>query len=112
MVNEKLAAIVSQLATKTETGQIVWAPTEKDKVFQAAFARTTVRLSWEPPAKIRVSIYNEEGTLIDTATDEELNGATLITPYTTMKELFEQARRQAMGVDAALDGLLEELGGT
>jgi hypothetical protein len=110
MANEKIIAVLKQLVKKTEAKQIIWGPTEKADVFQAAFAKATIRLSRRQPAKIQIDIFNEEGMLVESTTDEAIAGD-WPSSWTFMKEMYDQARRQAMGVDVALDSLLEELGG-
>lgn len=112
MDNTKISRLINALSRKTEEGAITWEPTEKADTFQTAFAAATVRISKERNADIRVSVYNEAGQLVDTATDVDLKDSDSIlpSPYYVLGNLLNRARRQAMGVDATLDALLQELG--
>lgn len=109
MDNAKLGAVVQRLIDRTRKNEVDWQSTEKRDTFQAAFANASIRLSKPNAALLQIDVYNEEGTLIDSATDEDLvayisNGA-----FTEMKEMFNLARRRAMGVDDTLNALLSEL---
>jgi len=58
-----------------------------------------------------ISIINEYGSVVETSDDVALAQAFPSSGvYAKMQELHELARREALGVDAALDSLLGELG--
>ena len=103
----KLAALVMILSEKTKQGKVTWTAAERPKTFQAAFANSAVRISLAG-GSYAISVFNEEGTEIETARDfqleNELGGAEIV-----MSDLYDSARRQAMGVDEVLNSLLKEL---
>jgi len=116
MSYEKMAALVTRLANVTEQRTDLWERTSEDGVFQASFPTYAVRIdqrpgdSYQNESDIFVRIFDDDGTLIEEVSDSDLsrvmNGA-----YVVLVRLYEAARRQAMGVEAALDSILEALGG-
>lgn len=61
-----------------------------------------------------ISIHNADGKLIDEVSDGDMNNdfnEVGITSFIIMRELYENARRVAMGVQVAIDEILNELGG-
>jgi hypothetical protein len=107
MADNKLTKILMELVQKTDKGSLAWEPTAEEGVYQVSFPRFTVQLSPNGP-DIVLSILNSEGTIIEEAADAEFSDH-IPAPYQTMKKLYANARRQALGVDAALDELLDEL---
>lgn len=107
----KMVKLISTLAAKTEQGGIGWVETEVVDVFQIAFPNNFVRLSYvvkEPFGNLEfhLKILNNEGSVIETVTSAQLAGF-LENAHQLMEELYGNARRQAMGVDTALDEILE-----
>ncbi len=119
---EKIATIIQLLAAKTEKGEIRWDATEKAEVLQTSLANGTVRLFPRsirrehptqpgievPQRDLVVAIFNENAELIDEASDVELKDV-MERPYYVLREMYSAARRQAKGVDKALDQILTEL---
>ena len=58
-----------------------------------------------------VSIFDESGTVIESASDVELQKVAPGTAkvFGMMEDLYATARRNALGVDSALDALIGEL---
>jgi len=87
--------------------------TGRSDVFQTALPSYVLRLA---TAQGRggedyiVSIVDAFGTVLESASDVDVKKAfPAVQAYALMKELYEMARRSALGVDAALDSLLAEL---
>ena len=62
-----------------------------------------------------IMILNSEGTVVDRFTDLDVHregeqSGHPIRAYVIMKNLYNAARRKALGVDQALDAILAELG--
>ena len=113
---EKILKLVEGLLAKTKSGDVVWERTSSPDVFQAAFPSYTVRVSTRRSENqlealdYVVSILDEAGTTIERASDVDLTKALGgVSAYQLMQELYALARRQALGVDGALDTLLSEL---
>lgn len=115
----KTAELVDRLYRHTVTGRIAWSETEEEGVFQTAFPTYAVRISHRPSqtdiegVDYVISIFESEGRLIEEITDAgvaaEYSEEFSRRAYGDMQELHETARRQAMGVEAALDAILAEL---
>jgi hypothetical protein len=116
MGHEKIARLISKLSERTEEGKLNWEQTESQGIFQASFPGYAIRLRKESSESeynevdfdIVLAIFDSQGELIEEVRDTEL-GEDMERPYFFMSRLYDQARRRAMGVEQALDALLEEL---
>lgn len=117
MAASKPIRLLLQLLQKSHEGKVKWEKTVEDGEFQAAFPGFSVRLSTRPshdtPDDIDylLSIFNEQGELIEVMSDSDLlhQGQSSPPAYKLMAELYGIARRTAMGVEQALDAILEQL---
>ena len=116
MTNPKLAELVRRVHERTMAGKLAWEESSSRNVFQISFPKYTVQTSYqsgrEGSIDYLIRILNEENVVIEQATDVDLEndlGDTGVS-YKLMEELYLTARRIAMGVDQALDTLLESLG--
>ena len=114
MSYEKIARLVKVLSNQTKDQELKWNETETEGIYEISFKNYSVRLSknqkfneiiqdFEPI--IILELANQNGEIIEQITDENL-GKLIHDPYGTMKEMYETARRQAMGVESALDEIL------
>lgn len=111
----KLAHLIRALHQQTNSGKIEWKSTAEDGTFQVSFPNYSVLLSTRPSVRgqgddVIVAVLNSEGRMLEQATDVDFDADTLPNAYATMKQLYEVARRQSLGVEQALDALLIELG--
>lgn len=115
MSYDKMARLVQRLSRVTAERSDLWEPTTENGVFQASFPNYAVRIDSRPGDNyqneddVYLSIYDDDGALIEEVADSDL-GPLLPDAYRVMVSLYESARRQAMGVDQALDEILSELG--
>ncbi len=118
---EKALALVQNLYVRTSDGDVDWQVTGNERAFQAQLGDFTLRLTRipdieyqdSPDYELRVldksereveSITNRSlRPVMDRSTPEGLN------PYSLLDRTFEMARRQALGVDQAMDTLLQSL---
>jgi len=109
MSYSKLNKIVKKLSEKTEAEKIEWEPTALEGVFQTAFSDYTIRLGTSTVrGGVEIYIYNYAGELMESANcDALLSFDNNI--YETMSKMYGAARRQALGVDKALDDILTAL---
>lgn len=112
MAGSKIARIIQGVDRQTKAGKIDWETTETEGVFQASFANYSIRLSCseaEAGLDYWFVIINNEGLAIESVSDvqlsQEINAA-----YRFMENLYVNARRAALGVDKALDDLLNIFG--
>lgn len=112
----KLYTLVQRVSAVTKTGMRLWRETEADEVFQLSFTEYSIRVrkgesrSSQGMPEYFLSILNAVGDVVEEIGDEDgENPDVKAGLYQEMKEIFETARRQAMGVDQALDSILNEL---
>lgn len=116
MLSMKMKALVALLRHKTNAGQLQWEQTETNGVYQLAFPDQSIRISRRVGSTTgrptyAIEVFNEEGLLVDDATDWDLNEAAADQRSGTeqMAELYETARRTAMRADDVLDSILSML---
>jgi hypothetical protein len=112
---EKQAQLTRLLLRKSRKGEIDWRPTIHDNTFQVAFKDNTVRIVQrdEDPA-YAIYVANSEGTVVDHFSYEELTeaGAALAfdeTWFTILRDLYDLARRTALGSEKIISDILSEL---
>jgi hypothetical protein len=121
MTENKLFELAEKLNEQTRTGKITWETTASSNSFQTAFPQYTVRIARyssddEDRAPDYALIINDEsGKTLESVTDVSLQAA--VKPalpggkaFLVMQELYNNARRGALGVDAAIESLLKSLG--
>jgi len=114
MTEEKLARVVSQLLELSKAGKLNWEITVNDRAFQTNFEACSVRISErgdDDDISHVISIYQRDGTEIEAISIEALSNHLNGTLEATIMggHLYNLARRNARGVDEALDSLLEQL---
>jgi hypothetical protein len=110
MSNEKLINLVRRLSLSTSEGVINWGATEKSGVFQSSLAGYAVRVDARK-SKVHageneyfITIIDPFGDVVEEMGDEEFDGG-----YSIMKNLYDSARRESLGVDKAIDEILKDL---
>ena len=110
----KLAQMIVKLVEKTQKGFLKWEETGSPAIFQAAFPGYAVQ-AWtsrnidDPQYEdYYLRIIDGEGKTVEEVSDNDLKNV-LDNPYDTMKELFNVARRSALGVENALNSILDSL---
>jgi hypothetical protein len=116
MNNPKVEAMVRRIKEKTSEGQLQWEETEAEGVYQTAFTSYSVQVSLEDSREAQgtdvvLRIFNSEGKMIEEVRDPDLVGDKYDSPkaFKEMRELYDTARRYAMGVEQALDQILKDL---
>jgi hypothetical protein len=107
----KMALLVRKLLEKSRQGKIAWEQSPKAGVYQASFPEFTVQIGTrgrEDETDVVLRIFNSGGQLVEEIADPELRGD-IEKSFGVMMEIYETARRTAMGVEQALDKLLSEL---
>ncbi|HEX7004970.1 MAG TPA: hypothetical protein VF168_12365 [Trueperaceae bacterium] len=117
---DKAILLIRHLVEKTGTSAIQWEETESEGEFQASFSsaysvriETRESLSAEDTVDYVVSIFNADGKLVEELSDVDVASAYQraynASAFEGMRAMYEAARRQAMGVDEALDALISDL---
>jgi hypothetical protein len=118
MANEKQVRLIRRLIEKTNAGEVRWEATADDEVYQAAFPSYGVRVErrhdrWQNETEgYVVYVLNQEGTAVDEMRDENFVEADFgRSPFLQLQDLFQGAKRTALGADQALDAILGDLDG-
>lgn len=114
----KIADLVKTLARKTSEDKVFWVQTERPNVFQTSFPSYSVRIfdklvmtnedENQQRLDMIVQIINENGDVVEEVSDEDLKGI-FPGPFTVMRNMFDIARRQAMGVEKAIEEIMQAL---
>lgn len=116
MSESKNAALIQRLHARTKEGKILWERTIDEGVFRATVGATSVSLvpdktpdGWGNYVDTTLlRIFNDEGSVIEEISSDSVGKREFAD---LLQELYELARRQAMGVDQILDKLLDQLNG-
>jgi hypothetical protein len=120
MTLEKQRRLVELLLQRTKAGKIEWKTTIDDQAFQVSFRDNTVHLSQHNRADgefdYKITLLNAEGAVAEVFSDMELYEDQEELPpdqrksyYKIMGDLYELARRAALGSDRILNSILDEL---
>ena len=119
MAYPKIANLVIRLYRKTANNDITWAASDVDRQFQKSFSSYSVRVSMEDDYDHRgneidnyfISIFDSTGNIIERVSQTGLRDELESLNYSPslVQELYELARRQALGVESALDSIISEL---
>jgi len=112
MSNKKFADLVERLIASTQNQSIHWNETSQGNIFQVSFKDYSVQIVCtyddENTCYYRLRIVNENGEVVDEISTYDLRDY-LPSAYSEMEGLFSLARRNALGVDKALDSILDQL---
>jgi hypothetical protein len=115
---DKTVAFVQALVDRTNKGHVHWARTVDEGVFQASFPGYSVKVAkesqYDPEDQSTsyyhvIRIYDKDGSLVEEILVYQLNKRGWKEAHESVARLYEAARREAMGVEQALDTLLKEL---
>ena len=104
---EKRLAIANKLLERTDRGAVKWEEAAEEKKFLTSFSqysvaiRKTLSLGWGPD-QYTISLIDAAGKLLEEVSEKESSSAVLTT-------LYQKARREALGVEKALDDVLGSL---
>jgi hypothetical protein len=116
MADKRYQEIVRGLLDATNQNKVEWKEAARPDSLQVSFPNYTLVLGKRPNQRDRtaapdyvISIINFSGTTIDSFSDVELDEGAGDQYFETMAALFDKARRQALGVEQALEEVLKEL---
>lgn len=114
---DKAETFILRVCDKTAAGEITWEKTANEGLLQATVAKYVIRFWPEGPdgsETYHISVRDANGSLLDSFNDEQFDapGESQLegSMYRKMQAAYLKAKRQALGVDKALDELLKELG--
>jgi hypothetical protein len=119
--DSKMARLVRGLFEGTQNGKINWARSDEEGVFKSEFSNYKVTIqpgvldkAAENERKIiAVEVLDKDGDTIDRFHDEDFAPEIFLPGalnFAYMDELYQLARRRAMGIETALDSILQDLG--
>lgn len=106
----EITDVLTKLLERTNENKISWKTTVDEATFVAVIGNLSVAVSPYFDSfdeDIRLQILNREGEEVDRF-DATTIGSSSITSH-RLDDLYKKARRVALGVDAQLDELLQEL---
>jgi len=110
---EKQRSIVIGLLERSQAGKIPWEESVRPRAYQVSFTNYSVVIWYEDrpddELDIHIDIINSSGDIVESFSDMQLTERFGPGPYKQMKDLYELARRTALGSEAALDEILEAL---
>jgi len=113
MASGKYWTLVRRLNAETLRGKITWEQTSEHGTYQASFAGFTIILAEDDAPRMQyMRILNPNGEVMEVVTDEDIDGphqSAHHPAYDMMSDTYKLARRQAMGVEKALDAILGDL---
>jgi hypothetical protein len=118
MPDNKLIKMIGLLQRRTDEQKISWEQAVDEDVYQTAFPNYTVQLGYKESSTqfgdidYFIRILDEDNKIVEEATDVDLHNELVnedMNTYKVMENLYKSARRQAMGVDKAINSILSEL---
>ena len=120
MINPKYYELIKILADKTKNDKLKWEITEESGMYQATLIPISFRIYKKNinfEEDFILSIHNEEGEEVDSFSDRDFrtqNFANGVPPiffgnYNEIKNLYELARRSALGTDKLVNEALDAL---
>ena len=115
----KQRKLVQGLVNLTRVGSIDWKPSLRANVFQVSFHENTVRIGLKEGRRqeeggIMIQLVNGDGMVVESFTNVDLQAKhTCINPqpwFPIMMDLFDEARRSALGADKEIDERVIEIG--
>ncbi len=113
--DDKSMELIRRPASKTAKGDLLWKEAFQKEVFEVSFPEYSLTIESfydrDRGESYQLGIFNYEGRDIDTinparfSSDELSNEA-----HDLLKKIFSEAKRGALGLDDALDDLIELLG--
>lgn len=115
MSYEKIGRLLNNIHSSTSNGLVTWDESALNNAYELSFSKYSVRICREGTGLIKgnevnyhIQIINDEGDTIEDVTDQDLEHV-IQNPVYMMKEIHDIARRQVLGVEKALDDILDEL---
>ena len=97
--------VIVKLAERTAEGRVPWKTAVGESSFSARLGNLLVLISARIDNSIRLSVSNEKGTEVDSVQSFDLP----LEISNVLHDLYQSARRAALGTNQALEELLELL---
>ncbi len=117
MQDQRIIKIIQLLHGKSKSGEIHWTETSDDYAFSTSFVSNSIEIKQQYDHDAEeydyiLTIYNSDGRVVSQNIDNDLNrDFPNDEVFRLMRETFESARNDALGIAEALDSILGELEG-
>lgn len=108
MSSHQLIQLVDLLMQRTASAAAKWEEFPGGDTYITQIGNNSVSIKMHRE-DVAISIYNENGSVVESFTDVTLSNMGTEGAYPKMKELFEMARRNALGADRVLNDILRRL---
>jgi hypothetical protein len=108
MAEDRLAEIAKLLLEKTKAGDLSWEKTSKKGEFQVPFARYVILLRGSSDFP-NLLLTDQDGDIVEDLSSSKAMNYPGYQTFEELKQLYEAARRRALGADEALDEILKTL---
>jgi hypothetical protein len=118
MTHEKYITLIQKLDKQASEETLDWEVTASGNSFQTTIAGYVLRISEEYPPDpdedsapdYVLALYNQHGYVIETVSDPELRkNDPSFDAFGTMRRIYKNARRSAMGASKAVDAIIKGL---
>ena len=120
MTEEKLVQLADKIEERSAAGTMRWEQTASNNEFQTTLSSFVIRIVCSPGENgidYAIRLTDSNGEELESITDVELSkltrkisrGVNSKGGFEVMESIFKNAKRQALGVDKALDDILSEL---
>jgi hypothetical protein len=113
MADSKYIKLITLLHDKTLNNKLTWEATTDENSFITSFSDYTVKIegySTEQGSYYTLTVLDSLANVIDEVYDYNFDNSDFNQdPEAYMRELYQSARRQASGIDEALDSILRQL---
>ena len=116
MITNSQLKLARLIFDKTHAGLLPWESSPAADTYQCALPNGVIRVAHYSDSRMYISleIIDDRGRVVDSFTDDDLtesnyppfNGAGW---YSTFNEIFELARRTALGAEQVLSKLIDDL---
>ena len=114
MATKKQIRLAEKLISDTERGYLDWQEGPRPETYQLSLKNSAMVISrvhndYTEQSDIIIEILNGEGLIVDSFSDVELTQYAEESWYPKLNNLYESARRTALGSERLIDEILVEL---
>lgn len=111
---DKISRVIRALSRSAAAGATSWRELDSQTAYEADFAKYSVRISADvgeeynaAPSQYKLEIVRD-GRVIETVTSDQLKAALPASAF-ILREMYDAARKKALGVEDVLDEILASL---
>ncbi|MEW9805423.1 hypothetical protein [Mesorhizobium marinum] len=107
-MSRQMAQLLGLLVTKTQSGVLSWEQGPSADAYVTQIGNNSILIRTQREDYL-VSIFNENGSVVESFTDVSLSQDGIESAFEGMRDLHEMARRNALGADRVINDILNEL---